>query len=485
MHSLSACELHRRFIAGEVSAREIADTFLDRIRRLDPALGAYLEVFEESVVEQADRLDRKRQGKESLGLLAGVPIAIKDNINIKGEKTTCASKFLENFVAPFDATLIRRIREEDGIILGKTNLDEFAMGTTCENSSAHITRNPWNTNNVPGGSSGGSAATVAAEMASIAFGSDTGGSIRLPASFCGISSFKPTYGRISRYGLVAFGSSLDQIGPMAYRCEDLERIMQVVAVPCEKDSTSLPDPAFSPISFEKRFGDGFTVGVPWQFLEGLPNETRALFDRAVETLTSMGAKVVEVDLSILKYAVSTYYIICTAEASTNLARFDGIRYGVRSDRAQTLDEVYDLSREDGFGDEVKRRIMLGTFVLSSGYQDAYYRKAQKVRQLIINKFNEAFSKCDCIAFPTSLGGAFTFEEKKDPLSLYLEDLYTVGANLTGVPVMALPSGFLSDGRPLGFQLFGKQRHDAELLSIGRAFQEATDYHTKRPKGGDK
>jgi len=449
MHSLSACELHRRFIAGEVSAREIADTFLDRIRRLDPALGAYLEVFEESVVEQADRLDRKRQGKESLGLLAGVPIAIKDNINIKGEKTTCASKFLENFVAPFDATLIRRIREEDGIILGKTNLDEFAMGTTCENSSAHITRNPWNTNNVPGGSSGGSAATVAAEMASIAFGSDTGGSIRLPASFCGISSFKPTYGRISRYGLVAFGSSLDQIGPMAYRCEDLERIMQVVAVPCEKDSTSLPDPAFSPISFEKRFGDGFTVGVPWQFLEGLPNETRALFDRAVETLTSMGAKVVEVDLSILKYAVSTYYIICTAEASTNLARFDGIRYGVRSDRAQTLDEVYDLSR------------------------------------LIINKFNEAFSKCDCIAFPTSLGGAFTFEEKKDPLSLYLEDLYTVGANLTGVPVMALPSGFLSDGRPLGFQLFGKQRHDAELLSIGRAFQEATDYHTKRPKGGDK
>jgi len=260
----------------------------------------------------------------------------------------------------------------------------------------------------------------------------------------------------------------------------LERIMQVVAQPCEKDSTSLPDPAFSPVSFEKCFGRGFKVGVPWQFLTDLPEETKELFDRAVESLRSIGAEVVEVDLSILKYAVSTYYILCTAEASTNLARFDGIRYGVRSDRAKTLDEVYDFSREEGFGDEVKRRIMLGTFVLSSGYQDAYYFKAQKVRQLIINSFNGAFAQCDCIALPTSLGGAFAFGEKKDPLSLYLEDLYTVGANLAGIPAMALPAGFLPDGRPLGFQLFGAQRHDAELLSIGCAFQSVTDYHTKRP-----
>ena len=485
MHSFSACELHRRFVDGEVSARKIAEDFLNRIRQLDPSLGAYLEIFEARVIEQADRLDCKRRGGEPLGLLAGIPIAIKDNINIKGEKTTCASKFLENFIAPFDATVTRRIREEDGIILGKTNLDEFAMGTTCENSAVQITRNPWDSNLVPGGSSGGSAAAVAADMAPIAFGSDTGGSIRLPASFCGISSFKPTYGRISRYGLVAFGSSLDQIGPMAYSCEDLERIMQVVAVPCEKDSTSLSDPAFSPVSFEERYGSGFRVGVPWQFLEGLPNDTRAIFDRALKSLRSIGADIIEVDLSILQYAVSTYYILCTAEASTNLARFDGIRYGVRSDRAETLDEVYDFSREEGFGDEVKRRIMLGTFVLSSGYQDAYYRKAQKVRQLIINRFNDAFLKCDCIAFPTSLSGAFAFGEKKEPLSLYLEDLYTVGANLTGVPVMALPAGFLPDSRPIGFQLFGQQRHDAELLSIGRAFQSVTEYHIQRPKGMNK
>jgi len=271
---------------------------------------------------------------------------------------------------------------------------------------------------------------------------------------------------------------------MAYRCEDLERTLQVIGTYCKHDSTSVPEKDFEPISFERRFEKGFTVGVPWQFIEGVPQETKEIFERAVKTLQSLGARIIDVDLSILKYGVAVYYILCTAEASTNLARFDGVRYGLRSERAQTLDELYDFSREEGFGDEVKRRILLGTFVLSSGYQDAYYHKAQKVRQIVINKFNDAFSECDCIALPTSYSGAFTAGAKKDPLSLYLEDLFTIGANLAGIPALALQGGFLPDGRPLGFQLFGPQNHDAELLAIGKSFQSVTDYCMKRPKLGE-
>jgi aspartyl-tRNA(Asn)/glutamyl-tRNA(Gln) amidotransferase subunit A len=480
MHSLSAIEIRNRFVKGEVSATEIAKHFLGRVQKIDPQVGAFLEVCEAQMLEQADRLDAKRRGKEPLGLLAGVPIGIKDNMNIKGHVTTCGSKILKNFVAPYDATVVRRIREEDGLLVGKLNLDEFAMGSSCEHSQYKVTRNPWDLNLVPGGSSGGSAAAVAAEMATMSLGSDTGGSIRLPASFCGISGFKPTYGRVSRFGLVALASSFDQIGPFAYRCEDLEVMMQVIGTHCEKDSTSLPEPDFTPISFAERFGTSFRVGVPWQFLEGLPKESRAIFDRSLAHLEALGGKIVEVDLSLLTSSIAVYYILMTAETSTNLARYDGVRYGVRSNRAKTLDEVYDLSREEGFGDETKRRILLGTFVLSSGYQEAYYKKAQKVRQLIINQFESAFQGCDIVVSPVSTGGAFAFGAKKDPLSMYLEDIYTVGANLAGLPALSIPSGHLADGRPIGLQLMAPQRQDAEVLAIGRAFQAITNYHNERP-----
>jgi aspartyl-tRNA(Asn)/glutamyl-tRNA(Gln) amidotransferase subunit A len=485
MHSLSATEIRSRFVAGDVSATEIAQHFLERIRQCDVQIGAFLEVFEAPMLEQADRLDAKRRGKEPLGKLAGVPIGIKDIINIKGHRTTCASKILTSFEAPFDATVVRRIREEDGLFIGKLNLDEFAMGSSCEHSALQMTKNPWDLRLVPGGSSGGSAAAVAADMAPITLGTDTGGSIRLPASFCGISGFKPTYGRVSRFGLVAFASSFDHIGPLAYRCEDLELMMEVIGTHCDRDSTSLNDPDFTPVAFADRFGKGFRVGVPWQFLEGLSKESRAIFDRSLGHLQALGGQIVDVDLSILTSGISVYYILTPAEASTNLARFDGIRYGSRSAKATTLDEVYDLTREEGFGDEVKRRILLGTFVLSSGYQEAYYKKAQKVRQLIINKFEEAFQHCDCIAMPVSTGGAFAIGAKKDPLSMYLEDVYTVGANMAGVPAISLPAGRLADGRPIGFQLMAPQRHDAPLLSLGRAFQAVTSYHTERPTMGRK
>jgi aspartyl-tRNA(Asn)/glutamyl-tRNA(Gln) amidotransferase subunit A len=480
MYSLSAVEIRNRFVQGEVSATEIANYFLDRIRSIDQQVCAFLEVFEAPMLEQADRLDAKRRGKEPLGILAGVPIGIKDILNIKGHTTTCGSNFLKNFVAPFDATVVRRIREEDGLFVGKLNLDEFAMGSSGEHSAYKITKNPWDLGLVPGGSSAGPGAAVAAGMAAITLGTDTGGSIRLPASFCGISGFKPTYGRVSRFGLVALASSFDQVGPMAYRCEDLEAIMQVIGTHCQKDSTCLPESDFTPVSFAERFGKSFRVGVPWQFLEGLPKESRAIFDRSIAHMETLGGKIVEVDLSLLTSSIAVYYILMTAETSTNLARFDGIRYGVRSSRATTLDEVYDLSREEGFGDETKRRILLGTFVLSSGYQEAYYKKAQKVRQLIINQFETAFQRCDVVATPVSTGGAFAFGAKKDPLAMYLEDIYTVGANLAGLPALSIPAGCLADGLPIGFQLMASQRHDAEVLAIGKAFQTITNYHNERP-----
>jgi aspartyl-tRNA(Asn)/glutamyl-tRNA(Gln) amidotransferase subunit A len=480
MHRLSACELSRRFVEKEVSATEIAQHFLQRIQKIDGDVGAYLTVAEESLLKTAKALDAKRQRGEKLGKLAGVPVAIKDIINIEGMVTTCGSKMLTNFVSPYDATVVRRIKEEDGLIMGKTNLDEFAMGSSCEHSALKVTKNPWDLRLVPGGSSGGSAAAVASGTALVSLGTDTGGSIRLPASFCGVCGMKATYGRVSRFGLVAFGSSLDHIGPFAYHCEDIERVMEVIGGHCERDSTSFSGPAFSPVSFQEKYKKGLKVGVPWSFLQGLPAESRAVFERGLQHLKDLGAEVHDVDLSILKYAIAVYYILAPAELSTNLARFDGIRYGLRSSRAASLDEVYDLSREEGFGDEVKRRILLGTFVLSSGYQDAYYKQAQRVRQLIIDRFAESFRACDIIAMPVSTGGAFPFGAKQDPLSMYLEDIYTVGANLAGLPAMSLPAGRLPDGRPVGMQIISPQRHDAEMLSVANAFQKITTYHLERP-----
>ena len=475
MYTLSAIELRDKFLKGEFTAEAIIDTFLKRIEKYDPQIGSFLCVFKESSMKRAKELDEKQKSGKKMGRLAGIPIAIKDNIHVKGEITTCASKFLVNYKAPFDATVIRLLEEEDAIIIGKTNLDEFAMGSSTENSAIQKTYNPWDLKCTPGGSSGGSAAAVAARLCPLALGSDTGGSVRLPGSFCGIVGFKPTYGRVSRYGLVAYGSSLDQIGAFATRTADAALLMEVIGKHCEKDSTSYDLPSDSYLDNFKDNIKGMKIGVPWKFLEGLAPEPKEVFQKAMEKFKALGAEIIDVDLSILKYSIAVYYILATAEASTNLARFDGIRYGVRAPEAKTLDEVYDLSKEQGFGSEVKRRILLGTYVLSSGYKDAYYQKAQKVRGLIIRRFEEIFKVCDLVATPTSPFTAFEIGAIKDPLQMYLEDIYTIGSNLAGLPAISIPEGFAKDGKPLGLQLIGPQRLDGRVLMAADVFEKATDY----------
>lgn len=481
MHTFTAVQLRDKFIKGELTARSIMSHYLDRIRKYDSQIGAFLTVFDEKALASADRLDQKRAAGEKLGKLAAIPIAIKDNIHIQGELTTCASKFLSNYRAPFNATVTRLLQDEDAIFIGKTNMDEFAMGSSTENSAFQRTYNPWNLKCSPGGSSGGSAAAVAGRLVPLAFGSDTGGSIRQPASLCGITGFKPTYGRVSRYGLVAFASSLDQIGPLATCTQDAALAMEVIGKTCEYDSTSLKIPQESYVSALSHGSvQGLKIGVPRQFLEGLNPEASKLFERSLAALEALGAKLVTVDLSILNSSIAVYYILATAEASTNLARFDGIRYGVRSPNAKTLEDVYSLSKEEGFGREVKRRILLGTFVLSSGFQDAYYRKAQKVRTLIIQRYNQAFAACDLIATPSSPIPAFEIGEIKDPLQMYLADMYTIGVNLAGLPAISIPQGFTEDNKPVGFQLIGPQKQDVKVFKAAHVLEQATSYHTQAP-----
>lgn len=475
MHTLSARDLHSKFKNGELSATQITRHFLDRIDRLNPKIGAFLTVFHERALKKAQELDSKRDSKQHLGKLAGVPIAIKDNIHLFGELSTCASKFLTNYKAPFNATVTDLLEKEGAIILGKTNMDEFAMGSSTENSALQLSHNPWNLKCTPGGSSGGSAAAVSARLCPLALGSDTGGSIRQPAALCGVAGFKPTYGRVSRYGLVAFGSSLDQIGPFATNAEDIGLIMEVLGQHCRRDSTSIPQPAedyLSKMDFEVM---GAKIGVPWSFLKDLAAEPRKVFEQALEVYKSLGAEIVDVNLDTLKYSIATYYILSTAEASTNLARFDGIRYGNRSPNAKTLEEVYNLSKEEGFGPEVKRRIILGTYVLSAGYADAFYKKAQKVRSLIIEQHKVAFNQCDVIATPVSPFAAFEIGSIKDPLQMYLEDIYTIGSNLVGSPSISIPDGFTQDGRPFGLQLIGPQKQDVRVVRFANAFEKATNH----------
>lgn len=477
----SAVELNRLFQSGELSAVEIIDHFLGKIEERDESLGAFLARLDAQ--SQAKALDEKRSRGEPLGKMAGVPVAIKDNIHIKGELTTCASKFLTNYRAPFDATVTRLLREEDAIFVGKTNLDEFAMGSANMHSALCKTYNPWNRDLVAGGSSGGSAVAVAARMAPISLGSDTGGSVRLPASFCGVFGYKPTYGRISRYGLVAFGSSLDQIGPFAAYPEDIALTMEVLGKPCRHDSTSLPDPAQSYLDRIKEPLDSLVIGVPWALMEkGLEPEVEANFRASLAQWESLGARIVEVDLATVEHSIAVYYILASAEASTNLSRFDGVRYGVRSGEAETLAEVYDLSRKAGFGPEVKRRILLGTYVLSAGYQDAFFRKAQKVRSVIINEYDAAFKQVDLVAMPVAASPAFRRDAVRDPLAEYLTDLYTISANLAGLPAISIPSGFSSDGRPLSLQLLGPQRADVEVCRAAYAFSRVNTAYQERPAG---
>jgi aspartyl-tRNA(Asn)/glutamyl-tRNA(Gln) amidotransferase subunit A len=481
IHLLSGIELRDRFLSGKLTAVEILQAFLQRIEEHDKRIGAFLVVFKERAMEKAKALDAKRAKGEKLGKLAAIPIAIKDNIHVKGELTTCASNFLKNYRAPFSATAVQLIEAEDAIIIGKTNLDEFAMGSSTENSSIQKTFNPWNLKCTPGGSSGGSAAAVTARFCPIAFGSDTGGSVRQPASFCGIFGFKPTYGRVSRYGLVAFGSSLDQISPFATTAADTALIMEVIGKHCEFDSTSIPQGSEDYLSkmTEKNL-KGWKVGVPFEFLSDLAEGPRKLFDQSIDVIKNLGAQIVDVDLSILKYSIPVYYILATAEASTNLARFDGIRYGRRAPNAKTLDEVYDLSKEQGFGKEVKRRILLGTYVLSAGYQDAFYKKAQKVRTLIIKKHEEAFKQCDLLAMPAAPSVAFELGSIKDPLEMYLGDIYSVGSNLAGVPAITIPAGFNKDKLPFGLQLIGPQKQDVRIFQAAAAFEQATQFGKEIP-----
>lgn len=473
MLNTTAHELRDRFKSGELKAEAIVQHSLHQINQLDSKVGAFLAVYNEKALEKARLLDKKRAEGKPLGKLAGIPVGIKDNIHVKGEISTCGSKFLTNYRAVFDATVTKLLENEDAIIIGKTNLDEFAMGSSTENSAIQKTYNPWNLKCSPGGSSGGSAAAVAARFCPLALGSDTGGSVRQPASLCGIVGYKPTYGRVSRYGLVAYGSSLDQIGPLALTTKDAALVMEILGQHCENDSTSIPENSENYLSRMNGSISGMRIGVPWQFLENLSDEPKKLFHESIEKLKSLGASIVDIDLSILKHSIATYYILACAEASTNLARFDGIRYGHRSSRAKTLEELYDFSKEEGFGPEVKRRILLGTFVLSAGYQDAYYRKAQKMRTLMIEAYKKAFSKCDLIATPVSPSEAFEMGSIQDPIQMYLEDMYTLAINIAGVPAISVPAAFTKNHLPIGLQLIGPHKQDVRVFEAAYAFESVT------------
>ena len=417
--------------------------------------------------------------------LAAESIDLAEKAEAKGVKTTAASKILENYNATFDASVIKFLEEEDALIIAKSNMDEFGMGSSNEYSAFFKTHNPWDLNFTPGGSSGGSAAAVAARLAPLALGTDTGGSIRQPAAFCGISGFKPTYGRVSRFGAVAFGSSLDQIGPLATNIKDIALLSEVLSKPCDRDSTHLKMPIESYIDKLPSDLNDVKIGVPWHFLENLDEENLENINQSIETLKSLGANIVDIDLDILKYSIAVYFILAPAEASTNLARFDGIKYGYRAKEAKDLNDVYDLSRDLAFGEEVKKRIMLGTYVLSSGHQDAYYKKAQKVRTLIIKAYETAYDHCDLILLPTTPSTAFKLGGTSDPFLYYLQDLYTLSINLAGLPAISIPSGFNKNNMPFGMQLIGPQLHDALVLRAAYAFEKANDFANQIPPLFDK
>jgi aspartyl-tRNA(Asn)/glutamyl-tRNA(Gln) amidotransferase subunit A len=482
MHHSTAEEIRAEIADGTLRAVDLLDALFSRIENKDKEVGSFLFLTKERAAKKAEEIDTKRKAGKKLGKLAGVPIGIKDNIHISQELTTCASKILANYRAPFDATVTRLLEEEDALLIGKTNLDEFAMGSSTEHSAFQHTKNPWDLSCVPGGSSGGSATAVAARLVPITLGSDTGGSIRQPAALCGVVGMKPTYGRVSRYGLVAYGSSFDQIGPFATRVRDAALCMSVIAHPCARDSTSIRTPPQDYLKMLDLPFRGIAIGVPWGFIGDLTEEAKENFLASLEVYKSLGCTIVEVDLDILRVSVAVYYILATAEAATNLARFDGIRYGFCSPNAQTLEEIYDYTKKEGFGPEVKSRVLLGTYVLSSGYQDAYYRHAQKVRTLIIGKFEEAYRRCSLIAMPVSPFSAFPIGSIHDPLQMYLADIYTIAANLAGLPAISVPSGFDPAGKPWGIQLLGPQLHDGEVLAAAHAFELSTKFTHTIPPG---
>ena len=484
LHELSASEIRRKVVAREVSAEEVAKAHLARLKAVEGKVDAYLRVLEDRALEKARAVDRALAEGRPAPALAGVPVAIKDVLDIEGLPTTCGSRILEAYRPPFTATAVARLEAAGAVVLGKTNMDEFAMGSSTENSAYKKTKNPWDLTRVPGGSSGGSAAAVAARTAPLALGTDTGGSIRQPAALCGVVGLKPTYGRVSRYGLVAFASSLDQIGPFARTVEDVALAASVLCGhdPLDSTSASLSVPDFT--AALAGGGRGARIGVPWGFLkEGVDEGQMARFREALSVLEKAGARLVEVQLPHLPHAIATYYIVATAEASSNLARYDGVRYGLRAKDPADLGRLYGETRDRGFGPEVKRRIILGTFVLSSGYYDAYYLRAQKVRTLIRRDFERVFEACDVVATPTSPVPAFRFGEKADdPLQMYLADIFTVPANLAGIPGLAIPCGFAA-GLPAGLQLLARPFDEETLLRLGAAYQAGTDHHLQSPKLG--
>lgn len=483
LFQLTIHELQSLLKKGEVTSVEVTESFLNRIKTVDEKINSYISVTGELALKQADEADKRFKNGKDLPPLLGIPLAIKDLICVEGVKTTCGSKILQNFIPSYSATVIARLQENGAVILGKANMDEFAMGSSNENSYFGPARNPWNRNCVPGGSSGGSAAVVAADLCSGALGSDTGGSIRQPASFCGIVGMKPTYGRVSRFGLVAFASSLDQIGPMTKDVKDAALLMNVICGKDQFDSTSadtpVPDFTKSLINDVKKM----KIGIPKEyFVDGLEQDVEKSVSEAIKVYRDLGAECVDISLPHTEYAVATYYVLASAEASSNLARYDGVKYGYRADSSKSLSGMYRSTRSEGFGDEVKRRIMLGTYVLSSGYYDAYYLKAQKVRTLIKKDFDDAFEKCDVIITPTTPYPAFKVGEKvEDPLQMYLSDIFTISANLGGVPSISIPCGFAENGLPIGMQIMAKHFDEESIFRSAHVFQQNTDYHSKKPE----
>ena len=467
--------------SNQISAQESVEFAINRIGKCETEIDAFISLCSEDAIKKAEEIDKKKANGENVGPLAGLPIAVKDLICEKNVECKCASKILEGYYPPYDATVIQNLKNAGAIILGRLNMDEFAMGSSTENSGFKLTRNPWDIERIPGGSSGGSAAAVAARQVPFTLGTDTGGSIRQPASLCGVTGLKPTYGRVSRYGLVAYASSLDQIGTLTLNVEDAACMLPIIAGYDSKDSTSTKIPVPNYLSKLSENIKGKKIGVPKEyFIDGIDKEVESSVRKAIDEFSKLGAEIVDVSLPNTEYAIATYYIVATAEASSNLARYDGIHYGKRAADIKNLSDVYTKTRGNFFGEEVKRRIMLGTYVLSSGYYDAYYLKGLKVRTLIKQEFEKTFEKVDAIITPTCPTPAFKIGEKTNPLQMYLSDIFTVSVNLAGLPAISLPCGFSKTNLPIGLQLIAKPFDESTLLNFGHAYQQATDFHKKHP-----
>ena len=483
MEELGANQLRDKIVAGQISSLEATKAVFKRIDKLEPVIGAYISTYPDMALDTAADIDGRIASGRPVGQLAGVPVAIKDNMCTTFGATTCASRILENFYAPYNATVVEKLLAADAVIVGKANMDEFAMGSSTENSGLKQTVNPWDISRVPGGSSGGSCAAVAGRLCFAALGSDTGGSIRQPASFCGVVGLKPTYGRVSRFGLVAYGSSLDQIGPITQTVADSALMMNVIAGHDPADSTSVDENIGPVCDYLEKLDeplDKLKIAIDPQYDTGADRQVQKAIAEAIDVYKKLGAEVIEVNMPHLDYAIAAYYLIATAEASSNLARYDGVHYGHRSEKAENYIEVYSKSRAEAFGKEVKRRIMLGTYALSSGYYDAYYLKALKVRNLIRTDFTGVFEKCDCIMMPVSPTTAFKIGEKiDDPLTMYLSDIYTIAANLAGVPGISVPCGFDDNNLPIGLQILAPAFGEDKLLRIARMFESQTDWHKRK------